>query len=94
MEVQEETIILVLSKHIPIHLLDQIIRPIVNDFRLAIASCTRSIVTGTRHTFKNPKMPLSSSHMKTLNGEEEEVHECVKLCFELQKRRLCFVHCC
>jgi len=53
---------------------------------LAIAFCTRSIVTRTRHIFQNPTMPLSSSLMKTLNGEEEEVHGCLKLCFELQKR--------
>jgi len=32
-----------------------------DNYNKAIASCTRSIVTGTRHTFKNSKMPLSSS---------------------------------
>jgi len=35
----------------------------------AIASCTRSIVTGTRRFFKNPIMPLSSSLLKIFNGE-------------------------
>ena len=35
----------------------------------AIASCTRSIVTGTRRFFKNPIMPLSSSLLKIFNGK-------------------------